>query len=549
MKAAIIGGGVIGGGWAARFLLNGWDVSVHDPDPEAERKLGAVLANARRALPALYDKALPPEGKLAVAGSLAEAAAGADWVQESVPERLDVKHRVLGEIVAAASDTAVIASSTSGFKPSELTAQGARAIVAHPFNPVYLLPLVELVGDLSATRRAAGILRGIGMRPLPLRREIDAHIADRFLEAVWREALWLVRDGVATTGEIDDAIRLGFGLRWAQMGLFETYRIAGGEAGMRHFLAQFGPALHWPWTKLTDVPELDDALVDAIAAQSDAQAAGRSIRELERERDDNLVALIRALKRTGAAAGGVVAAHEAGLPEPDAGPGTGARRGTTSAAEPLAPNPSGRPAPAAAPLPEPGPTRAPEPEAIRAPESEATRGPEPEASGSPEPEAARAPVTEAAGLPVTVDRVIPPTWTDYNGHMNELHYMEAAAQANDRFMEMIGADAAYIASGRSWFTAETHICHLDEMREGERLRVMTQVLHGEGKAALLFHRLLNAAGETCATVESLQLHVDLATRRTSPPGEEVAALLAALAAAHLGLPAPAQAGRGIAVRR
>jgi carnitine 3-dehydrogenase len=207
----------------------------------------------------------------------------------------------------------VIGSSTSGFKPSELNRTGARVIVAHPFNPVYLLPLVELVGDAGWTARAAEVLRSIGMFPLTVRKEIDAHIADRFLEAVWREALWLVKDGVATTEEIDEAIRMGFGLRWAQMGLFETYRIAGGEAGMRHFLAQFGPCLTWPWTKLMDVPEFTDELVDLIAGQSDAQSGHRSIRELERLRDDNLVAMMRALKRTGSGAGGVIVAHEASL--------------------------------------------------------------------------------------------------------------------------------------------------------------------------------------------------------------------------------------------
>ena len=313
MKAAIIGGGVIGGGWAARFLLNGWDVVVHDPDPEVERKVGEVLANARRSLPALYDKPLPVEGKLTFHAALADAVAGADWVQESAPERLDIKHAILGAICKAAPDVAVIGSSTSGFKPSELNAKGARAIVSHPFNPVYLLPLVELVGDRAATGPASDFLRGIGMFPLTLRKEIDAHIADRLLEAVWREALWLVKDGIATTEEIDEAIRMGFGLRWAQMGMFETYRIAGGEAGMRHFLAQFGPALKWPWTKLMDVPDFDDALVDLVAGQSDAQSGHMPIRDLERLRDDNLVGILRALRKSGSGAGGVIGAHEAAL--------------------------------------------------------------------------------------------------------------------------------------------------------------------------------------------------------------------------------------------
>ena len=180
MKAAIIGGGVIGGGWAARFLLNGWDVAILDPDPEAERKITEVLDNARRALPGLYDAALPPEGRLRFADDLAQACADADWIQESVPERLEIKHSVLAEIDAAAPASAVIGSSTSGFKPSELTAKGARAIVAHPFNPVYLLPLVELVGEAAQCARAAPLLQQLGMYPLHVRKEIDAHIADRF---------------------------------------------------------------------------------------------------------------------------------------------------------------------------------------------------------------------------------------------------------------------------------------------------------------------------------------------------------------------------------
>lgn len=300
MRIACVGGGVIGGGWIARFLLRGHDVSVFDPHPEAERIVGEVIANAER----VHDRLGPPvrRGRLRFTGSIGEAVTGAAYIQESVPERLDVKHLALDAIEAAAPAETVIGSSTSGFKPSELRRgrrSPQRVIVAHPFNPVYLLPLVELVGGAGgdpSTERASAFLRSVDMHPLVLRREIEAHIADRLLEAVWREALWLVKDGVATTAEIDDAIRMGFGLRWAQMGLFETYRIAGGEAGMRHFLAQFGPALRWPWSKLTDVPELDDALVETIASQSDAQSGAHSVRDLERIRDDNLVAILRALR-------------------------------------------------------------------------------------------------------------------------------------------------------------------------------------------------------------------------------------------------------------
>jgi len=317
--AAIIGGGVIGGGWAARFLLNGWDVRVFDPDPDAERKIGEVMTNARAALPMLYDCALPDEGALTFHSSIAEAVTGADWVQESVSERLELKHKVMAEIQTAAPE-ALIGSSTSGFKPSELqdgAADPSRIMVAHPFNPVYLLPLIEVVPSpetsMAAVQAAEELLRSVGLFPLRVAKEIDAHIADRFLEAVWREALWLVKDGIATTEEIDNAIRYGFGIRWAQMGLFETYRVAGGEAGMRHFMAQFGPALQWPWTKLMDVPEFTDELVDMIAEQSDAQSGHLTIRELEQKRDKNLIAMMRALKQQGNAAGRLILDHQKAL--------------------------------------------------------------------------------------------------------------------------------------------------------------------------------------------------------------------------------------------
>ncbi|WP_431300957.1 carnitine 3-dehydrogenase [Tabrizicola sp. BL-A-41-H6] len=315
-KAAIIGGGVIGGGWTARFLLNGWDVAVFDPDPEAERKINEVLANARAALPALSDVPMPAEGRLSFAGTMAEAVEGAEYVQESVSERIELKHKVYAQLQQS-NPGVLIGSSTSGFKASDLQ-KGSPApeniIVAHPFNPVYLLPLSEISGSPTnppeVVERTVQIMKDIGMFPLVLRKEIDAFIGNRFLEAVWREALWMLVDGVATTAEIDDAIRMGFGLRWGQMGLFETYRVAGGEAGMRHFMAQFGPALKWPWTKLMDVPEFNDALVDLVAEQSDAQSGHHTIRELERIRDQNLVGFLRSLKDRNWGAGKVLREHD-----------------------------------------------------------------------------------------------------------------------------------------------------------------------------------------------------------------------------------------------
>ena len=157
----------------------------------------------------------------------------------------------------------------------------------------------------------------IGMQPLMLSKEIDGFVADRLIEALWREALWLVNDGVATAEQIDDAIRFGAGLRWSFMGTFLTYRIAGGEAGMRHFMAQFGPALQWPWTKLTDVPELTDELLDTIVEQSDAPGARQSVRELEALRDDCLVEVMQGLRSVGYGAGEVVERYDRQLLERD----------------------------------------------------------------------------------------------------------------------------------------------------------------------------------------------------------------------------------------
>jgi len=320
MQAAILGAGVIGRGWAARFLLHGWDVIVYDADPAAPGRMSQTLDQARLSLTQLYDAELPSEGQLNYAASVTEAVANADWIQESIPELLSIKRDLYLAIQDALPAGTPLASSTSGFKPTDLASDLSCAdqmLVCHPFNPVYLLPVVEVVAGQrthqQTVNKAIEILTDIGMKPVTVRREIDAHIADRLLEALWREALWLVADDVATTREIDEVMRNGFGLRWAQMGLFETYRIAGGDAGMQHFLAQFGPALAWPWSKLTDVPELTAELVDKIAAQSDAQSGHLSIAELERQRDENLVAIIRALKDTNSGAGEHVNAVEAML--------------------------------------------------------------------------------------------------------------------------------------------------------------------------------------------------------------------------------------------
>src|SRR3954454_16510462 len=376
---ALLGGGVIGGGWAARFVLNGVDVRLYDPAPDAEQAVGEVLDNARRAMRRLTLAPLPAEGTLALVDRPEAAVAGADFVQESAPEREPLKRELLAAASRAAPADVVFASSTSGLLPSRLQADMAhpeRLTVGHPFNPVYLLPLVEVCGGErtapETVARAAAVYRTLGMHPLVLRREIDAFVADRLLEALWREALWLVSDDVATVEDVDDAIRFGAGLRWACMGPFLTYRIGGGTAGMRHFMAQFGPTLELPRTKLTDVAGLSDGLLDKLVDQSDAQAAGRDVRALERRRDDCLVALIQGLRTQEVAAGAVLGEYERAL-----------------------------------------------------------------FAASPASEDGDADGEEAAPLRL-YSTVVAPDWIDYNGHANEVRYLQVVGDTTDALLRHIG---------------------------------------------------------------------------------------------------------------
>ncbi|RAR57668.1 MULTISPECIES: L-carnitine dehydrogenase [Halomonadaceae] len=298
-KLAVIGTGVIGNGWIARALARGFDVVAFDPDPQAPERTRAFVDNAWASLEKLGLAEGADPARLSFVDSLEAAVEGADLIQENVPERLELKREILAAIDAAAAPDVVIGSSTSGFKPTDLqqdcTRAPGRVIVAHPFNPVYLLPLVELVGGEATSpdhlANAQRLYQAMAMRPLVVKREIEGHIADRLMEALWREALHLVNDGVATTEEIDAAVVYGCGLRWSLMGTFMTFHLAGGEQGMRHMLEQFGPALKLPWTKL-EAPELTDELIDKVVEGCEHQAAGRPVAELDRRRDDFLVELL-----------------------------------------------------------------------------------------------------------------------------------------------------------------------------------------------------------------------------------------------------------------
>jgi carnitine 3-dehydrogenase len=302
-----IGGGPIGAGWSAYFLAQGYQVTSYLHDPAEEAALRALIENAWISLQELGLAPGASLDNLQCSSDLAQACASADFVQESAPESMVLKQALytqLGELVPA---HVVIASSTSGLSMTDIQAQCAtpkRAVVGHPFNPPYLLPLVEIVKgqqtDPDAVQWLVDFYTLAGKAPLVLRKEIPGFIATRLQEAIWREALHMVANDEATVEEIDLAITNGPGPRWAIMGPCLTFHNGGGEGGMAYNLDQFGPALKLPWTRL-EAPELTQELRDKMVDGCIREAGDRDYTALSRERDRGLVAISKALKAAAAA--------------------------------------------------------------------------------------------------------------------------------------------------------------------------------------------------------------------------------------------------------
>ena len=486
-RVAIIGTGVIGAGWAARCLARGIEVVASDPAPGAEGRLRESVANA---WPALRRLSLAPgadPARLDFTAESEEAVAAADFVQESAPEDEALKRELLARLDAAAPPGAVIASSSSGLLPTRLQADCARperVVVGHPFNPVYLLPLVEVLGGEATApetiARASAFYRSLGMRPLKVRREVEGYISDRLQEALWREALHMVAEDVASTEEIDDAIVYGPGLRWAFMGPCLTFHLAGGESGMAHMLEHFGPALKRPWTKLA-APELTQELIRRMVEGTEGQAAGRSVKELERLRDDCLIGIMQSLRQYDTAAGRVLAEDEA------------RRLGARDFAR-------------------------------------------------------WAPGAEIARPLGLYRCRVQPDWVDYNGHMGESFYLLAFGWASDALFRYVGIDEAYRAAGKSFYTVETHINYDKEVSGGEPLAFTTQLLGLDEKRLHFFHAMTHGeTGDLLSTTEQMLLHVDTRTSKTCPIEPRVQDALRAIMTAHAEMPAPARVGRRMAI--
>ncbi len=446
----LLGTGVIGGGWAARALHFGIDVLAADVKPEMEAWIRGAVANAEGALSRLTFAPLPAKGKLSFTTDLRAMARQADFIQENIPEQLELKQRVLADVSRHAPGDVVIASSTSGLMPSELQRDmeaPQRFLVAHPFNPVYLLPLVELVGGKQTSPQAlaaAGTFyRYIGMHPLQVRREIPGHLTDRLQEALWREIL--------------------------------------------HLVNEFGPCLKWPWTKL-EAPELTEELIDRMVEGTQAQANGRSIRELERLRDDYLVAIQQVLRQYNIGAGATLRALEERLYEQS---GAAARTGIDSA------------------------------------------------------------LSTDSGKPLRlVETHVRPEWVDYNGHMTDSRYLQVFGDATDALFRYIGVDDEYRKAGRALYAVETHVTHNAEAKAAEPVYVTTQVLGVDDKRVHLFHCLNRHRDDALiATAEQLYLHVSTTAGKAAPMESLVRGRLEKIRAAQASLAMPAQAGRRVGMSR
>ena len=301
-SVACIGMGVIGCGWASHFSAQGIQVHAWDPDSKSEELFKRTIEQAWPSMEKLGLASGASPDLVVFHKNIETAVENCSLVQESSPERLELKQKLLSTIDKACDTNCVIASSTSGYFVSDLALHCSvapeRIVVGHPFNPVYLLPLVELVAGpqtSSATMdRAEEIYSNSGKTVLRLEKEIDGFIADRLQEAMWREALHMVANGEATVEQLELSITAGPGLRWALMGPMLTFHLAGGEGGMAHMLDHFGPSLQSPWTRLK-APKLTESLRNAVVDGCSEEADGRSVADLVLERDKGLTAIIQTL--------------------------------------------------------------------------------------------------------------------------------------------------------------------------------------------------------------------------------------------------------------
>jgi len=298
-KIAIIGTGVIGAGWTLRLLAKKKEIYVFEPSIKQKKFLLDEIKRTTKSLKNFYKISTLSKKKLYFKKTIRDAVKDADLIQENVPENEKIKKKIVKEISKWSKPNAIIASSSSGLLPSRIQSackNPARFIIAHPFNPVYLLPLVEIVKGkktkLDFIKKSEIFYRSLGMIPLIVKKEVEGYLSDRLQESMWRESLHIINENIASTDDLDKAIIHGPGLRWSLMGTFLTFHLAGGKKGMRHMLNQFGPSLKLPWTKLK-APKLTKKLSNRIIKGTKKQSKGKSIKELTTIRDNFLIDLLK----------------------------------------------------------------------------------------------------------------------------------------------------------------------------------------------------------------------------------------------------------------
>ena len=302
-KIAVIGTGVIGTGWIIRMLAYNKKVTAFDLDI---KKTIILIKEVKRSLPfvrKLFKKKTINLKNLSFETSLIETLKNADFIQECATENYKLKTKLISDIGKYSKPSAIIASSSSGLLPSIIFSKCKnpnRGIIGHPFNPVYMLPAVEIVPGKKTSKiilkKANDFYKSISMNPIAVKKELPGYLADRLQEALWREGLHIINEGYATTKDLDRAIEDGPGLRWSLMGTFLTFHLAGGKSGMKHMLEQFGPALKLPWTKLK-APNLSNKLIKRLVEGTKKQSKGKSVEKISNIRDEYLLDLLLMRKK------------------------------------------------------------------------------------------------------------------------------------------------------------------------------------------------------------------------------------------------------------
>ena len=302
-KIAVIGTGVIGSGWIVRFLAHNKKVIAYDKDIRLKKKIIKEIKRTWPYVRKLFNKKKLKLKNFKYVTSIQEALKEADFVQECAPENYKLKTKLMEIIGKYSKPNVIISSSSSGLLPSRIYSKcknPSRTIIAHPFNPVYMLPGVEIVPGKRTKKnflkKAYKFYKSISMNPIMIKKELPGYLSDRLQEALWREALHIVNEGYASTKELDRAIEDGPGMRWSLMGTFLTFHLAGGNAGMKHMLEQFGPALKLPWTKL-NAPRLSNKLSNRVIGGTKKQARGKSVTEISKIRDEYLLNLQKMRKK------------------------------------------------------------------------------------------------------------------------------------------------------------------------------------------------------------------------------------------------------------